>query len=51
MDDPDDSHTLVYRYLTRQISVTPEELVASYMIGNRTNFTRYLRERDQRKSK
>lgn len=46
---PGDSHTMVYNYLTRKITVSPDALVRTFTDGNKKNFERYLRMREQKK--
>lgn len=41
-----DSHTLVYRCLKGEITVSPATLVETFTSGNKTNFAKYLRERE-----
>jgi len=45
---PKDSHTLVYRCLKREISVSPATLIETFTSGNKTNFARYLHEREKK---
>ena len=44
---PGDSHTMVYNYLTRKISISPDALVRTFTDGNKKNFARYLRNRER----
>jgi GntR family transcriptional repressor for pyruvate dehydrogenase complex len=49
--DPNESHTLLYQFLCKNKPAKIEQLVATFISGNKKRFIEYLRERDLRKQK